>query len=390
MRVLFVDQFSDFGGAQLSLRDVMDEGAERGWEAWFAAPGNGGLFKYCRTSGITAHSLQAGAYRHGSKSPWDMTRYVFDMARSAKSVSEIVRQNRIDLVYVNGPRILAAAAGVRCPLVFHLHSVLDKTYSRGLVRWMLGRSRATVIAASQFVARPLRTGLGEGSVRVIYNGVRDFGFVPRPRERRTRKVGIVGRIAPEKGQLDLIRAMAIVTDKGHDVQFIIVGAPLFSGPAYAARVREAAVGARVEFRGWTDDVASILGEIDILAAPSSGVECSPRILLEAFSAGTPMVAYPSGGIPELVRDGATGLLTARAGADHLAVAIERLLTDPDLMAKVSTNGRREWESRFQVGRFRSEVAEIVERSCSVQGRQSKTAATVACEDQLAQTGIPGR
>jgi glycosyltransferase involved in cell wall biosynthesis len=389
MRVLFVDQFSEFGGAQLGLRDIMAEGVERGWQCWFAAPGSGGLFDYCQTSGITSRPLQLGAYRNSSKSLRDMARYLFDMSRSARSVNDIVRQNRIDLVYVNGPRILAAAAGVRCPLVFHLHSVLDKVYSRNIARWLLKRSRATVIAASHFVAEPLRATLRQEAVRVIYNGVRDFGFVPRPRQRRAQRVGIIGRIAPEKGHLDLVRAVGLLSDKGYDVQLLIVGATLFSDPAYATRVREAATGASVEFRGWTDDIASALSEIDILAAPCHGAECSPRIMMEAFSAGTPVVAYPSGGIPELVTDDYSGLLT-QAGPHHLSAAIERLLVNPDLMAKLSTNGRREWESRFRIERFRSDVASFVEGSGGIQSRQSEAAATIAGEDYPAYTGVPRR
>jgi glycosyltransferase involved in cell wall biosynthesis len=124
----------------------------------------------------------------------------------------------------------------------------------------------------------------------------------------------------------------------------------------------------VEFRGWSGDVATILHEIDILAAPSAGSECSPRIVLEALSAGTPVVAYPSGGIPEIIRSGDTGILTAGTGHEALAAAIERLLTNRHLMARLSVNGRREWNARFRIERFRSEVAGAIERGCQVQSR----------------------
>jgi len=390
MRILFADQFSDFGGAQLALRDVMDEGAERGWESWFAAPGSGGLFEYCRKSGIATHTLPVGAYRNGSKSLGDMARYAFDMARSAKSVGEIVRQNRIELAYFNGPRVLAAAAGIRCPLIFHLHSALDKTYSRAIARLLLSRRGATVIVASHFVARPLEIAPGGEKLRLIYNGVRDCGFVPRPRAGRTATVGMIGRIAPEKGHLDFVQAAGMLAAKGRDVRFIVVGAALFSDPAYEARVRAAAAGGTVEFRGWTDDVASVLHEIDVLAVPSSGAECSPRILIEAFSAGTPIVAYRSGGIPELVRSGETGLLTAQNTPEALAASIDQLLTGRGYMARLSANGRREWDSRFRIERFRNEVAEVVERRGYVETRQPDAPAAVAGEEYLSPAGAPHR
>ncbi len=390
MRILFVDQFSDLGGAQFALRDVMREGAERGWEMWFAAPGGGTLFEYCRASGIGARALPVGAYRNGSKSILDIARYAIDMARSAKSIHDIVRRNRIDLVYANGPRILAAAAGIRCPLIFHLHSAVDKTYSRTIVRLILKRTQAAVITASRYVAGTLGKEPGDGSLRVIYNGVGDFGFVPRPRAGRTGTVAIIGRIAAEKGHLDFVHAARMLAARGRDARFIVVGATLFSDPSYAARVREAAAGSPVEFCGWTDDVASVLHEIDVLAVPSSGAECSPRILIEAFSAGTPIVAYPSGGIPEIVRDRDSGLLTANNTPEALAAAIDQLMTDRGCMARFSANGRREWEARFRIDRFRNEVAELVERRGHVESRQPETATAVAGEDYLSRAGAPHR
>jgi glycosyltransferase involved in cell wall biosynthesis len=383
MRILFVDQFSDLGGAQLCVRDVMAECQERGWDAWFAAPGNGEMFAHCRAAGIPTQSLVVGTYESGRKSLRNIARYAFDMSRAARLISETVRRNRIDAVYVNGPRILPAASGTGRPLIFHLHSVLDKGYSRTIARWALRRGHGSAIMASQFVAKTL----GAPS-QVIYNGVRDFGFVVRPRTARRLKVGIVGRIAPEKGHLDFLRAARLLADRGNDTHFMVVGAPLFSDPSYEIAVRAAAADMDVEFRGWAGDVAALLHEIDILVAPCSAGECTPRILPEAFSAGTPVVAYPSGGIPELIRHGDTGILTAQAGPEALAAGIEGLLTNPDLMARLSVNGRREWETRFRLDRFRNDVAGVIERACDVQSGQAEAATAVAREDYLPRAGTP--
>jgi glycosyltransferase involved in cell wall biosynthesis len=134
----------------------------------------------------------------------------------------------------------------------------------------------------------------------------------------------------------------------------------------------------------------VLHEIDVLAVPSSGAECSPRILIEAFSAGTPIVAYPSGGIPEIVRDRDSGLLTANNTPEALAAAIDQLMTDRGCMARFSANGRREWEARFRIDRFRNEVAELVERRGHVESRQPETATAVAGEDYLSRAGAPHR
>jgi glycosyltransferase involved in cell wall biosynthesis len=105
------------------------------------------------------------------------------------------------------------------------------------------------------------------------------------------------------------------------------------------------------------------------------------VILEAFSAGTPVVAYPSGGIPELIRHDDTGWLTARSDHQSLAESIERLLSDAELRMRLARNGRREWESRFRLERFQSDVCDLLERSVEERGKP-QSATTIACENDL--------
>jgi glycosyltransferase involved in cell wall biosynthesis len=300
------------------------------------------------------------------------------MSRAALAIRDIARRHRPDLVYCNGPRVLPAAAAAGLPLVFHAHSFLDKSYSRRIAQTCLRRSDATVIACSRFVG----ASTGASGFATIYNGVAEQGYVARPRRRPAVRIGIIGRIAPEKGHLDFVRAAKACPSCApfpESVGFSIFGAGLFSDPTYEAAVRSEAAGASVEFRGWTDNVPEALHEIDILAVPSAAIDATPRVVLEAFSAGTPVVAYPSGGIPELIRDGDTGLLTARPDHRSLIESIDRLLTNPELAAKLSANARREWEMRFRVERLRRDICDLLERHYAKPRGNSPTAAAIARE-----------
>jgi glycosyltransferase involved in cell wall biosynthesis len=376
MRILFVDQYSALGGAQLCLRDLLIEVNQRGWQAVVAAPGNGPLLDLCEADEIPAYSLPIPAYTSGRKKIGEVLRYGMDMSRATLAIRDIARRHRPDLVYCNGPRVLPAAAMAGLPLVFHAHSLLNKSYSRRIAGACLRRSDATVIACSRFV------GTMAGTIRngytTIYNGVAEQGYLARPLQRSIARVGIIGRIAPEKGHLDFVRAA-----KSSGARFSIFGAGLFSDPAYETAVRSEAAGTAVEFRGWTDNVAEALHEIDILAAPSSAVDATPRVILEAFSAGTPVIAYASGGIPELIQDGETGLLTARPDYQSLTESIERLLANPELMAKLSGNGRRAWEMGFRVERFQREVCDLLEQHGTKRRGKYCTAAAVAREYDFA-------
>lgn len=350
MRILFIDQFSELGGAQLGLRDIMLEGRRRGWDMAFLAPGDGPLFRFCEAAGVRAQSIPAIPYGSARKSAVDVLRYGFDMSRAALMIRDFAQRQNSDLIYVNGPRVLLAAAAASRPFIFHLHSLLDKRYSRIIARSCLRGNRGTAIAVAQFVAR----GLGP-AVRVIYNGVADQGYLPRYSIRRPARIGIIGRIAPEKGHVDFIRAARLMPD----ARFIVFGSALFSDPNYETKVRAAAAGLPIEFRGWTNDVGAALREIDIVAVPSAAVEATPRVVMEAFSAGTPVVAYPSGGIPEMVRHRDTGLLTTDASSEALAQALRSMAGNSELLSRCSAHGRREWETRFRLQRFQADIADLI-------------------------------
>jgi len=367
MKILFADQFSEMGGAQTCLTELLDEVVRRGWRAEVMAPGNGPLHEECAKRGIPSSPLPLAGYANGHKSPTDILRYGFDSVRAGLAIRKAVRRVNADLIYINGPRALPAAVfgAQNTPIVFHAHNYPDREYARRIAGWCVAGKRMAVIAISQFVAQPFATP-NESRLRIIYNGVRDHGFPARPQaggEKRAEPlcIGIIGRISHEKGHLDFMRAAAIMTAARPNLRFVIFGAALFSDVAYEHEVRTAAHGLPVEFRGWTSDVLSALREIDLLAVPSGPAEGATRVIMEAFSAGTPVVAYPSGGIPELIRHRETGILTRERSPVDLALSLAELLNSPALARRISVQGRAEWESRFQLERCQREICDFIRK-----------------------------
>jgi glycosyltransferase involved in cell wall biosynthesis len=84
-----------------------------------------------------------------------------------------------------------------------------------------------------------------------------------------------------------------------------------------------------------------------------------------------VVAYPSGGIRELIRNGSTGLLTRSATPESLAHDITRLLSEPSLRRRLLEEGRREWATRFRLERFQREVCDFME-SVALRGRNTSS------------------
>lgn len=212
------------------------------------------------------------------------------------------------------------------------------------------------LAQEAYAAADLVTGVSPWTVRLqrslgahtslLENGVRlgaaAAPAVERPAGDRPR-IGFVGRVAPVKDLLTLIRAARIVADEVPEVEVAIVG-PLHHHPLYAERCVEEArrlgLEGTVTFVG-EDDPQRWYPLFDVLALTSVS-EAQPLVALEAMAAGVPVVATAVGGCPELI--GGTGLLTAARDPRGTARALTRLLSDPVLRAHAGAAGRSKVEA----------------------------------------------
>jgi glycosyltransferase involved in cell wall biosynthesis len=290
------------------------------------------------------------------------------LPRTARQIRELISRHRIDLVYVNGPRLVLAAvwaSGRSIPIVFHCHSFVPSPYGMLLVRWPLKWAAATMISSSKFTASSVRH---QTPLHVIYNGVPDLSSALNRQQGATRgnyRIGLIGRIAPQKGQLLFVQAARLVGAALPRCSFEIYGAPLFSdteSARYDKQVRELAQGLPIQFTGWIDDVASVLARLDLLVVPSLDVEATTRVILEAFSSGVPVVALATGGIPEVISHGRTGFLVTERTPEALAQMILAAISQgPDSLESIATAARKEWETRFTLERFQSDVLDLLDR-----------------------------
>ena len=363
MRILFLDQYSEMGGGQHVLLDVVRAALARGWEARVAIPGRGPLTETLTSMKVAVSGIHCGSYRSGSKSSLDRARFIADSWRQMQAVRTLIQRHAIELVYVNGPRLLAGAAAAvrgRVPLVFHAHSHIPDGMQALVARWSTRHARAAVVACSASVARPLGGSVAPAKLHVIPNGVPDLGF----RERcfapdGAWRIGIIGRISPEKGQAEFVRAAALLAPQFPKARFVICGAPLFSEANYLDQVRIESQDLPVEFLGWRDDIGTVLQDLDLLACASKQ-EGMGRIVVEAFSAGVPLIAFASGGIPEIIQDEETGFLAAEPTSESLAARLrEIMLADPERLRKVAVNARRAWEEHYTIESFQKKITDLM-------------------------------
>jgi glycosyltransferase involved in cell wall biosynthesis len=364
VNILCIDQFTQSGGAQRCLTDLLPAFIKCGWRVHLAAPGEGSFLSTARACGIETHVFHSYPYRNGHKSSLELARYAHDLIRVALTVQRIANGNNVDLLYVNGPRFLPAAAiaarSSSLPLIFHCHNRVTQRAALLVVRAALRLAHAKVIACCKYVAEPIRARMQDGQLSIVYNGVNAIASTPAETFRTSRTIGVIGRIEEEKGQLDFVLAARALFKQLPDCRFLVVGAPLFSDSNYVHKVMEASHDLPIQFLGWRDDIAAVLSTLDLLVVPSSPIDATTRVIIEAFAAGVPVVAFPSGGIPEVVFDEQTGFLARAHTPDALAERIVSVLSMPSERLKFVVDlARKRWRENYTLDAYRQRVLEVI-------------------------------
>lgn len=149
----------------------------------------------------------------------------------------------------------------------------------------------------------------------------------QPFEQRPNKIGFVGRLSIGKGILELLEASALLQDRGITLQIVGDG-ELRAEVIQILRKPELA---HVQFTGWADQQELIqrLNDFRLLVLPTAG-EGMSNIVMEAMACGTPVLAAPVGGIPDLIKHQETGFILPDRSPESIARAIQESLSYPAL------------------------------------------------------------
>ena len=159
----------------------------------------------------------------------------------------------------------------------------------------------------------------------------------------------VGRLASNKGLLTLVEAFAPLARRDPSATLVLVGADGGMAELVDRRSRELGLTGRVRRLGHLTDerlLASGYREARALVLPSE-YEAFGLVILEAMAQGTPVIASRVGGIPEIVEDGRTGLLTPPGATGAVAEAIGRLWDDRELARRLGEAGRTTVVPRYR-------------------------------------------
>ncbi|HEX5938370.1 MAG TPA: GNAT family N-acetyltransferase, partial [Actinomycetota bacterium] len=294
-----------------------------------------------------------------------------------------LREGHFDLVHTHNPkpgvmgRLAARFVGIPCVMntVHGLYAMPEDRLRRKVpvlaAEWLASRfSDLELYQSAEDLAWARRLGLVRpGRSRYLGNGIDLSRFEPdlthEERVVKTRLdlgiageelvVGTVGRIVAEKGYRELFQAARNVRRRFPAARFLVVGErdPEKWDTLSQQELDDASED--VVFAGWREDVPELIAAMDVFALPSWR-EGMPRSAIEAAACGVPLVLTDIRGCREVVRDGVEGFLVPVRRPDRLAAAIEGLLADGDLRARMGSAARRRAEDRFDERRV---VAAVV-------------------------------
>ncbi len=268
----------------------------------------------------------------------------------------------MDVVHANEPHALSSAWLARAhrsvPLVAARRIALPLSPgSFSLARY---RAAARIIAVSHFVEKSVvQSGLPPSNVEVICDGVEiPPAIIREDRERARERFAIprenvclanVAALVPEKGHALLIRALADLRAQFPHCVLLLAG----EGGGRAnlqGLVRQLRLDGVVKFVEFVSDVESVYAAADLFIFPSHE-EPLGSSLLSAMAHGLPVVAFARGGIPEVVQDGANGVLVKDLAAGALANAMAGLLSNPAEARRLGDAAREAVSARFSADRM---------------------------------------
>lgn len=350
-RVVYVDHCAKLSGGELALLRLLPALEEV--DPHVILGEDGPLVEKLRRAGVSVEVLpmsrRAGGLERGKVAaglgglvPAVLsTVYAIRLARR-------LRRQRPDVVHTNSLKaaLYGGVAGrlARTPVVWHLRDRIADDYLPSaavrLVRAAARRLPSAVIANSEATLATL----GElDRPNLVLPSPVDLEPAEASAARNGNlRVGIVGRLAPWKGQHVFLDAFAKAFPT-NSASAVVVGAPLFGEEEYAESLRrqadELGLDGRVEFAGFRENVAAELAGIDVLVHASVIPEPFGQVVIEGMCAGVPVIAAGEGGPAEVIEDGVTGVLYPPGDTEALAAALRRLGADATLRAELGEAGR---------------------------------------------------
>lgn len=345
--------------------------AERGHRVVMAIPRRGGVEAHFPPGADSPFAVE--------RIPWRLPERKGDgTAAQYRAVAALLRRLRPDIIHVGRGKehwctaLLRPIASPRSRIVRTRHVVLpirQHVGNRLLMKW--GTDAVTAVSSAAFAGLgALGDHLPPERRRVVLGAVDVTRYSPARRSEELRAqlgaggegtllVGCLGRWQRIKGQDVFLEAMGRVLERHPHVRGVMAGRHVtIEHPRVQRMHEEFGLEGRMAYRGLIEQPERLIASLDIGVIASRGSEGFSRIAVEYFASGVPVVATRVGALPEIIRDGETGLLVDKDDPSAMAEAIGRLVEDAGLRRRLAEFAAHDAATRFAPERMVAEIEAV--------------------------------
>ena len=374
MKILFLDQSGNLGGAELNLLDLGKFYRDSCLVGLFA---DGSFREALEENQIPVRILSNQQLKISKNSNfWQSITKIGQIIPLIKEVIQL--SHDYDLIYANTQKAMVVGAIVslltRKPLVFHLHDILSTEHfsqvNRQLAVSLANRFASLVIANSHATKEAfIEAGGSKNLVEVVYNGfdLEQYQHLEE-RARQLRQelnlegsylVGNFSRLSPWKGQHILLEALTHCPK----AIAVLVGDALFGEDEYVQelhqQVKRLGLAERVIFLGFRSDIPQLMSMCDLVVHTSIAAEPFGRVIVEAMLCHKPVIATAAGGAVELIENGQTGWLTPPKDSVKLAEIINQCQQEPEAVQAIAQAGEIAAKQRFNLSSIEQQIERLL-------------------------------
>lgn len=374
----FFDFNLNFGGAPRGSLDLASnlQSANENVVVYDAYGANSRYIDYAASKGLLVRILVPGVARTyiGGAGLARLIRALSQLPLLVKvglQLRKWVKKDEVAVLWLNNEKslLVASVAMLGLPIAiafYHRGWAKPEGFSR-LFRILIQWRCSLLLAHSNATVGNLKKEFPRKVIRYVPNGIRPKKKFLEGKKVSNNNSGFVvllpaARPVREKGHHVAVMALAKLRDRGfRDITLIMPGEVATGvGVSYLAELKalicDLELEERVIFPGWVECLDDLIERSDVVVLPSHS-EGFPRVVVEAMLARTPVVATPVGGIPEAIFNEKTGFIVGVEDATALALALERIIENPELVQNIVDSAHEFAICHFSVDRQISDVKE---------------------------------
>ncbi|MCK1214602.1 glycosyltransferase family 4 protein [Streptococcus uberis] len=356
MKICLIAHLNDLSGANKSLLDLADFFREN-FEVVVVIPRNGSLNQELQSRGIRTHIIPSAT--------WVTRKQETVLKKFIKKVLLIIseplfyiyfKKENFDIIHFNSSIFgsgAKAARKLKIPFTWHIRELAEDNFSLIFLNrkktYKLINSSVKVVTISNFMKDHIKKNINSNLIEVIYNGIKPTTY-KKIENNKLKSLVIIGAIAPDKGQIDAIRAVKVLKNEMNlDIPLKIVGA-IIDQEYYNFLLNEITddIQHLISFTGYEKDVSKYR-KLNNIALICSKAEAFGRVTIEGMNQQQIVIGANSGATPEIIDDNLNGFLYNSGDFYNLAQTIYKVLNlSDDQITRVLSNASHKVKTNFNI------------------------------------------